>query len=241
MDAMHPKRLTTKFAAGALSLALGAAALTLPAPARAADDSAPLDSRILDGILKGIGLKRGDEPGINYQERAPLVIPPNRDLPPPEKVDAAVTNNPAWPNDPDIARRRAEAERERHRNVQAEVDREQNPLRPDELAPGAKYEKPVRQQAATRPAADSPDITGRYRLTPKELGTKDLFSRMFSHGEDHEVGRFTGEPQRTELTQPPPGYQVPSPDQPYGLGKETVKPKATDYLGTKGMIDSDTH
>ena len=42
--------------------------------------------------------------------------------------------------------------------------------------------------------------------------------------------RFTGEPPRTALTEPPAGYQTPSPDQPYGLGKEASKPKATDYL-----------
>jgi len=32
---------------------------------------------------------------------------------------------------------------------------------------------------------------------------------------------------------------VPSPDQPYGLGKETIKPKATDYLATHGEMNSD--
>ncbi len=235
---MRPTRLITKVAAGALGLALGAVTLALPTPVRAADDSKPLDSRILDSILKGIGLKRGDEPGINYQERAPLVIPPSRDLPPPEKVDAAVTNNPAWPNDPDIARRRADAARERNRNVHDEVEREQNPLRPDELAPGAKNEPPAsRRRAGGVGLADNEHD----RLTPKELGSKSIFSNMFGGKGDNEVGRFTGEPQRTELTQPPPGYQVPSPDQPYGLAKQTAKPKATDYLATKGEVNTDNH
>ena len=48
--------------------------------------------------------------------------------------------------------------------------------------------------------------------------------------------RFTGEPARASLTDPPPGYQTPSPDQPYGLGKD--KPaKVDDYYtehGTSG-------
>ena len=36
--------------------------------------------------------------------------------------------------------------------------------------------------------------------------------------------QFTGEPPRLSLTEPPPGYQTPSPDQPYGVGK--AKPEA---------------
>jgi hypothetical protein len=32
-----------------------------------------------------------------------------------------------------------------------------------------------------------------------------------------EYGTFTGEPPRASLTDPPPGYQTPSPDQPYGI------------------------
>ena len=40
---------------------------------------------------------------------------------------------------------------------------------------------------------------------------------------DDEVAKFTSEPPRASLTEPPPGYQTPSPDQPYGLGKATTK------------------
>ena len=38
---------------------------------------------------------------------------------------------------------------------------------------------------------------------------------------------FTGEPQRADLTDPPPGYLTPSPDQPYGIqpDKKGYKPK----------------
>ena len=43
---------------------------------------------------------------------------------------------------------------------------------------------------------------------------------MFSSKDDADNGRFVGEPARASLTDPPPGYQVPSPDQPYGLGKD---------------------
>ena len=42
-----------------------------------------------------------------------------------------------------------------------------------------------------------------------------------------EYGTFTGEPPRVSLTDPPPGYQTPSPDQPYGIApeKKAYKPQ----------------
>ena len=45
-----------------------------------------------------------------------------------------------------------------------------------------------------------------------------------------EQAKFTGEPPRTSLTEPPAGYQTPSPDQPYGLAKGVAPAKAyNDY------------
>jgi hypothetical protein len=118
---MRLMSLTTKIAASALSLAFGAGALLLPAPA-AAEENIPIDTKIMRSIMEGLGLKRDGEAGINYQERAPLVIPPSRDLPPPEKTDAALARNPAWPVDPDVKRAKAEAGKkpdERRRDVVA--------------------------------------------------------------------------------------------------------------------------
>ena len=46
-----------------------------------------------------------------------------------------------------------------------------------------------------------------------------------------DVANFTGEPPRTALTDPPPGYQTPSPEQPYGVGKaKPVAPTSSDYM-----------
>jgi hypothetical protein len=242
MNAMRPTRLTTKFTAcalgPALGLALGVAVLALPAPARAEDDSVPLDTKIFRGILEGLGLKRDGE-AINYQERAPLVIPPSRDLPPPEKADATVANNPSWPNDPDVARSKSEAAQERNRNVSAEREREQNPLRPEELTPGAKSQTAGRRSNAAVRDAYSPSDTGRYGIGPAELGAKGgIFSSMFDSKDDANASKFTGEPPRASLTDPPHGYQTPSPDQPYGLGKASTAPKPTDYYGTHGEAQS---
>ena len=51
------------------------------------DDDAP-DVKLLRNLLEGIGLQGPNSKGINYQERAPLVIPPNSALPPPEAATA---------------------------------------------------------------------------------------------------------------------------------------------------------
>ncbi len=225
MSAMRQTRLPTIFTASALSLVLGAAVLALSAPARAADD-APLDTRIMRSIMEGLGLKKDGE-GINYQERAPLVLPNGRTLPPPEKSDAAA-NNPAWPKDPDVARRKAEIENERKSYTAEDVEREANPLRPDQLTPGGKPHNVAGQNPVTNSA------TIGDKLSPSELGYKGgLFGNMFGK-KDQDVANFTGEPPRASLTEPPPGYQTPSPSQPYGLGKEMTAPKAFDYKIDRG-------
>ena len=230
---MRPMRLTTKFTAGALGLAaLGAAMLASPAPARAEDDNTPIDTKIFRGILEGIGLRRDGEAVPSYPERAPLVIPSGRALPPPEKSDAVAAKNPAWPKDPDVSRRKAEAERDRNRNISEERELEQNPLRPDQLTPGGKPRKAARKDDGYQ----SPDNGNANQMSPSELGIKkSIFSNLF--GKDGpEIGKFSGEPPRASLTAPPPGYQTPSPDQPYGLGAPE-KAKATNYTETHGLPD----
>src|SRR5437763_14523241 len=59
----------------------------------AADDEeeVPLDTKLLRQFMKDLGLKRGED-GIEYRERAPLVVPPTRNLPPP-RTESAVNAN----------------------------------------------------------------------------------------------------------------------------------------------------
>ena len=66
--------------------------------------------------------------------------------------------------------------------------------------------------------------------TNAELGSKGFMS-MFKTGlwaPKEEYTPFTGEPQRSSLTEPPPGYRTPSPTQPYGVGKEKWKAPTVD-------------
>ena len=209
-------------------LVFGAAAVLGSAPVRAADDEPTFDQKIMNSIMDGLGFKRDGEPGISYQERAPLVIPPGRDLMPPERSDPAA-NNPAWPKDPDVERRKVETAMQKNRNVSDEREREQNPLRPDQLTPGARG-KQKRQAARTDDGYQAPASGFGSQLSPSELGYKgNIFSNMFSSKKE-EQAKFTGEPPRTSLTEPPAGYQTPSPDQPYGLAKGAAPTKAyNDY------------
>ena len=208
-------RLRAKLAVGLL---VGAALVVLGAPARAqdSDEKVGIDTRIIQGFMESLGLRQ-DGQGINYQERAPLVIPPGRNLPPPEQPGAALASNPAWPVDPDVTRAKKEAAAKRRAslNPDAVIQAEMRPLRPDEIAPGPKPRGPRIGDDGYRPGPNG----SANQMTPAQLDTKpNLFSRMF--GKDKpEISSFTGEPPRLSLIAPPPGYQTPSPDQPYGVGK----------------------
>jgi hypothetical protein len=48
-----------------------------------------------------------------------------------------------------------------------------------------------------------------------------------------EYGTFAGEPVRQDLTEPPAGYRIPSPEQPYGISPDKKgKPTAQDMMMT---------
>ncbi|MGA7774169.1 MAG: hypothetical protein WCD87_07890 [Pseudolabrys sp.] len=225
---MNMMRMTTIFAAGA-AFGLALSAVALVRPAQAADDEVTVDQKFMRGIMEGLGLKRDGEEMINYRERSPLVIPPSRALPLPERSDAAIANNPAWPKDPDQERRKAQAAMEKGRNVSDEREREQNPLRPDQLTPGGRSKK---KQVRTDDGYEPPASGFGSQIMPSELGFKNsMFGNMFG-GKKEETEKFTGEPPRSSLTDPPTGYQTPSPSQPYGVGKAAA-PKATDYYTTQ--------
>jgi len=232
---MKTMRLTRMLfgASAAFGLTLGAVALLHPDTARAADDDVTIDQKFMRNIMEGLGLKRDGEATINYQERAPLVLPSSRELPPPERTDAATANNPAWPKDPDVARRKADEALEKNRNISDEREREQNPLRPDQLAPGP---RPKKKQARTDDGYEAPASGFGNQLLPSQLGgsSSSVWNAMFG-GKKEETAKFTGEPPRCSLTDPPPGYQTPSPDQPYGLGKAGPPKPENNYI-TRGEL-----
>jgi hypothetical protein len=206
-------------AAVGMALVIGCAA----SGARAADDDdeeeVSLDTKIVRGILKGLGLRRDEGRGIEYRERSPLVLPPAKSLPAPEASNAAKTAG--WPDDPDVkqVKKKKQAERDRKPYTEGVDDR---PLLPDQLGAGPKGarggEAPGRSVDETsRPSSQA------------ELGAKGIFSGISSMwGPKEEYTTFTSEPPRSSLLEPPPGYRTPSPNQPFGVGREKWKPTTVD-------------
>jgi hypothetical protein len=63
-------------------------------------------------------------------------------------------------------------------------------------------------------------------LSPSQLGYNGGLLGIFGAGTKVETTPFTGEPTRDSLTQPPSGYQTPSPNFAYGTGpKRYMAPK----------------
>ena len=98
------------------------------------------------------------------------------------------------------------------------------PLSPSQMtAEAGDRRPPAGTEAARRPG--SPMEGSAQPSTNAELGSKGFMS-MFKTGfwaPKEEYTPFTGEPQRSSLTEPPPGYRTPSPNQPYGVGREKWK------------------
>jgi len=178
------------------------------------EDEDTIEQRVIKNIMKGMGADV-DKDRIDFRERSPLVIPPTRDLPPPQ--DATQISNPAWPKDPDKQAPVKKASKPvvngsvATRNM--ESPERAPPVSPEALRNGA---IPGSSQKVTAPDPDAYKDPGRS-FSPMELGFSG-FGNLFGYKAQQEP--FTGEPARTNLIQPPAGYQTPSANNPYGVGFE---------------------
>jgi hypothetical protein len=171
------------------------------------EDEEAFESKVMRALL---GTPRGD---IEYRERSPLVIPPARDLPPPEaSTGPGPLANPAWPKDPDVAKRTKsaaapaiDAERESGRR-----------LTPDEMRRGT-----VSASRRDKPVVSPSDNESGRPMLPSEYNPEGKFTSLFNmFGAKPKPETFAEEPTRSRMTQPPPGYRTPSPTQPYAPPKE---------------------
>jgi hypothetical protein len=182
------------------------------------DDDRTFEEKIIGNLMAGIGATNMENRGIDYRERSPLVVPPKIDLPPPAATSAEV-NVPNWPKDPDEARRK-KAIAARKKEKSKDIYESGMPLKPSELnvartAPGTSGGTAVSESASPGAGSAAP-------LSPSQLGFTGGFMSMF-HGNTAESATFKEEPTRESLTQPPPGYQTPSPNYAYGTGpKESL-------------------
>jgi hypothetical protein len=193
----------------ALGVGLAGLVLGTTSAARAGDDDN--SPSVMGKIMETFGLRDpdGNYAGIDYNERSPLVVPPTRDLPPPEASTAPPAPN--WPKDQDMIRRaKAKAAEKKvapHPDYVADSSR---PLMPNELDPAG--------APKVNTVFDSSASANSQMADPRDQGAKkSLFSGIFRSKSEYTT--FTGEPSRQTLTDPPPGYLTPSPDQPYGVGQ----------------------
>jgi hypothetical protein len=210
-------------------LAAGIGLVMTTNAARAGDDEEDdrsFEEKIIDNIMAGVGATNMENRGIDYRERSPLVVPPKLDLPPPASASANA-NVPNWPKDPDEARRKAAIAKRKADNK--EVTR--RPLTPAEMEVG-RTAKPTRT-TANDPAQPGTSLNNPI-LSPSQLGFNGSLSELFG-GNKPETAPFKGEPERESLTQPPPGYQTPSPNFAYGTGpKESLNKEYNPAAGKYG-------
>lgn len=211
---------------------LGVGLVLSAGPVRAQDDDdqddRSFEQKLMDNLMSGLGAKRIEDSGIDYRERSPLVVPSKIALPPPETGKPKLAPN--WPKDPDEAERKAAREAAKQKPISPEDAR--RPLMPSELAtrtPRGSSAQTVNNASPGSNGSDKP-----LMMMPSELGyVGGLFSNPFSSNKKPEAEKFVSEPERVELTQPPSGYQTPSPNFAYGVGDgKQAPPKESCDSGT---------
>lgn len=189
----HRIRVTHLLLAGGLALAAQ--------PALAQEGM--LFKNLLEGVVGG---RPGDD--IEYRQRPPLVVPPNSTLPRPQ--DPASTRNAAWPNDPDVAARRADAAAARA-PAGSNPNWRNNPMLSQEE---------LRRGRTTRDSG-RPEIVEEHnnynnQIAPIRVG-RELASRQNQTALDQLT--YGSEPPRRTLAEPPVGYRRPAGSAPLGPGQ----------------------
>jgi hypothetical protein len=184
-------------------------ACAVPAAAQTANEPTGLQQ-----FLGKIGLLDIPEgPGIDYRERAPLVVPPSTELIPPRGLEDVKKINPDWPNDADLELRRAAAA-ENRKTVEEQRGAFYSGARltPEEMKRGTLSKREATKRQSEYTTAGEELTAGKDRYSPEQLGFKGWFSK-----DPEKAVAFTGEPERKSLTDPPSGYRTPSSNAPYGV------------------------
>jgi hypothetical protein len=209
-------RIRTAVLATAICLTAGAAGAQ-------SQDSSSLERSLFQGLLSGLGVVGEERPAIDYRERAPLVLPRNSALPPPQ--DSGAARNPSWPNDPDVARARAagaaaNAPIVRDDDGRTLTNAEMRARQSGGWFGGGRVDA-TRQQSEAQIAAPA---------TASQMGVQPIWSQvgsLFGSSGNNEVVAFPGEAPRRRLVEPPPGYRTASPDAAYGpVGRRPEDPQA---------------
>jgi hypothetical protein len=160
------------------------------------------DGTLIRNFLGGIGVLPTPQEEIDYRARAPLVVPPAMKLQEPSAPAAVRTSK--WPNDPDVAARKAAAK--------------------DALIPATEREKYIMgqrpllsQEEIQRGRVNTPPITTPQRSamdqSPYEIMTQPIFAGKEIAAQKNSIADSQAalgtEPPRRYLSDPPPGLRKP--------------------------------
>lgn len=180
---------------------------------------------LFKNLMENVFGGRGDS-DIEYRQRPPLVVPPASTLPRPQ--EEPTSRSAAWPNDPDVAKRRA--------------------VNQNALLPATEREKWKENQ---RPLLSQEEIR-RGRLPGQAVGTKEFVgSRTYDENigpirigrdlaarrEEDAVAKLTygTEPERQYLYEPPVGYRRPAGSAPLGPGQSGPR-EDTQAIGQREFV-----
>jgi hypothetical protein len=165
------------------------------------------EGMLFKNLMEGVIGKRGGE-DIEYRERPPLVVPPGSALPRPQEPASARTA--AWPNDPDVARRREAAEARILPFTESEKTRNNAWLNQTELRRGPAA------RATGRPVVVEELSNSNNQIEPIRRAKEEAARRG---QEDLAQLNYGSEPPRRLLTEPPVGYRRPAGSAPVGPGQ----------------------
>jgi hypothetical protein len=225
---ISPKALTRTLRLAGIVLGVGLVMSTGAARAQDDEDDKTFEEKIIESVMTGIGGTNMDNRGIDYRERSPLVVPPRLDLPPPETAKTEV-KAPNWPKDPDVAQRK--------KAIAARKKENKDPMEQSRLLTAEELNKGrLPSGSGTKGTPDSAVPGGEPGataiLSPSQLGFDGKWGNLLG-GNKAEVSPFKGEPTRDSLTQPPAGYQTPSPNFAYGTGPKESLNKVYDPASGK--------
>ncbi len=169
-------------------------------------DTGAVDTNLMKGFMAGLGAIDPHEKPVEYRPRAPLVVPPKRELR--EPLDPNTATPTRFPRNPEDV-----AEEQRNAALEKDVDPSKSGrvMTPEELA---RYAIPGAGQQ--RIYDDNP---GR-RLTPEQMAGQAQVNA-------EAIKRAENPGNRRTLIEPPTEYRKPSPNAPVAAPEEksSWKPK----------------
>ena len=160
------------------------------------------EGMLFKNLIEGSGLFGSSKADIEYKQRAPLVVPPSSTLPKPQ--EAGAHRSAAWPDDPDVARRKAERDSSNilFQNTESYRANTRPLLSQEELRRGRVTGR------SNGPDGIGPDHNNyNNQIQPIRVG-REMAARQSQTDEANLA--YGSEPARRYLHEPPAGYRRPA-------------------------------